>query len=467
MGGSVLSRLVVVSNRVAPPETARSGAQGGLAVALQAALEKSSGLWFGWSGEVSDVDGREPHVQQSGNVTIATIDLNQADYEEYYNGFANRALWPLCHYRLDLTDFCQRSWEGYQRVNQLFVDHLRSLLKPDDVIWVHDYHLIPLGKLLREAGCRQRIGFFLHIPWPALEIFLALPGHHEIVEALCHYDLIGFQTQNDLRGFHNYIELEAKQEVEPDGTICAFRRRLQARAFPISIDTDNVARMAEAAVDSAHNLRLRESLRSRQLMIGVDRLDYSKGLHQRLRAYESLLRGYRDLRGEVVFLQIAPPSRQDVPELAQMREELEAASGHVNGAYADFDWLPLRYLNKGFGRDILMGFLRTARVGVVTPLRDGMNLVAKEFVAAQDPEDPGVLVLSRFAGASAELEDAVLVNPYDIEGMAEALKAALLMPLDERRNRWRKMFERLQRHDVHAWRQQFLGTLTQTAEAVN
>lgn len=462
-----MSRLVVVSNRVVAPDKARAGAQGGLAVALHSALEAWSGVWFGWSGEVCEGEApREPYVFQDGNITYATLDLSRTDYEEYYNGFANRTLWPLCHYRLDLTDFSRQTWAGYQRVNEIFARQLAALVQPEDVVWVHDYHLIPLADALRRAGCRQRIGFFLHIPWPALEIVLALPNHREIVRNLCAYDLIGFQTENDLRCFRNYIVLEARGRVDPDGTVIAFGRQAQARAFPISIDTENVADMAAKATNAPQSLRLRESIKNRQFMIGVDRLDYSKGLPQRFRAYETLLTAYPALRGKVVFLQVAPPSRQDVPEFQQMRAELEAASGHVNGAFAEFDWLPLRYLNKGFSRSILAGFLRLARVGLVTPLRDGMNLVAKEYVAAQDPENPGVLVLSRFAGAAAELEGAVLVNPYDVEGMAEAMHAALVMPLAERRARWQTMFDRLTTHDIHAWRASFLDALQAVPETV-
>ena len=461
-----MSRLVVVSNRVSAPRQARSGSQGGLAVAVQAALEEWGGVWFGWSGEVRDGGDQRPSMFETGQVTYATVDLTAQDYEEYYNGYANRTLWPLFHYRLDLTEFSRRTLAGYQRVNHLFAERLRPLLRDDDVIWVHDYHLIPLAEQLRHAGCSQRMGFFLHTPWPALEIFLALPNHRDIVKALCAYDLVGFQTEQDLRGFRNYISREVGGRVEPDGTILAFGRRLKADAFPISIDTDRVARFGAEAAEARQTVRLRESLRGRDLMIGVDRLDYSKGLAQRFRAYETMLRNYPANRGRVVLLQVAPPSRQDVPEYMQIRSELEASAGHVNGSYAEFDWQPIRYLNKGFSRRILTGFLRLARVGVVTPLRDGMNLVAKEYVAAQDPEDPGVLLLSRFAGAAAEMDGAVMVNPYDSEGMAEAMQAALAMPLEERQERWQTMMRRLETHDVDAWRRSFLDSLDAMAPAV-
>lgn len=454
-----MSRLVVVSNRVAPVRKGRSGGEGGLAVAVLAALREQGGIWFGWSGRTSDQEALEPDLFDVGKLTYATLDLSQRDYEEYYNGFANRILWPLFHYRLDLTDFSRRDMLGYERVNALFAARLRPLLKDDDLIWVHDYHLIPMGEHLRKAGCRQRIGFFLHIPWPAPEVLLALPNHAALVQAICSYDLVGFQTERDVHAFQEYIETEANGVVGSGGEVEAFGRRLRIGAFPIGVDTDDVARFARNAAGSRQTVRLRESLRGRDLIIGVDRLDYSKGLIERVEAYEHLLHRHPQNRGHVVFLQIAPPSRADVPEYMEIRQRLESAAGHVNASYAEFDWVPIRYLNKGFTRQTLAGFFRVARVGLVTPLRDGMNLVAKEYVAAQDGEDPGVLVLSRFAGAAEELDAALIVNPYDIEGVGEALQAALAMRLDERRARWRAMFDLLKRNDVTAWRASFLKAL--------
>ena len=454
-----MSRLVVVSNRVATPRHARSGSQGGLAVAVQAALEERGGLWFGWSGEVDEQPNRKPDEFTSGTVSYVTSDLTPRDYEEYYNGFANRTLWPLMHYRLDLTEFSRRNYSGYERVNSLFADRLLPYLQDDDIVWVHDYHLIPMANQLRHAGCSQRMGFFLHIPWPALEVFLALPNHRDIVKQMCAYDMLGFQTKRDLANFQHYIRVEAGGRVDPDGTILAFGRRLTAGAYPISTDTQRVVEFAREAADARQTQRLRESLRGRDMLIGVDRLDYSKGLLQRFRAFGTLLENYPANRCRVVLMQIAPPSRQDVPEYLQLRQQLESEAGHVNGAYAEFDWNPVRYLNKGFSRRILAGFLRHGRVGVVTPLRDGMNLVAKEYVAAQNPDDPGVLMLSRFAGAAQELDGALLVNPYDAEGMAEAMQTALAMPLEERRERWQSMFGRLETHDVDAWCRQVVGQL--------
>jgi trehalose 6-phosphate synthase len=454
-----LSRLVIVSNRVAPVKRAKSGGEGGLAVAVLAATRERGGVWFGWSGQVFDREPGPPDIFDVGKMTYAIIDLSQRDYDEYYNGYANRTLWPLFHYRLDLAEFTRRNLASYERVNAFFAGKLLPLLQADDVIWVHDYHLIPMAEQLRHAGCGQRIGFFLHIPWPALEILLALPNHKQIVRALCAYDLVGFQTDKDLRAFFDYIVSEAGGRVLEGGRIEAFGRRLRAGAFPIGIDTEDVARYAQEADKSRRNQRLLDSLRGRDLIIGVDRLDYSKGLVARMEAIRHLLLAYPANRGRVVALQITPPSRTDVPEYLEIRRELEAIVGHVNGAYAEFDWVPIRYLNKGFRRQTLAGFYRISRVGLVTPLRDGMNLVAKEYVAAQNPKDPGVLVLSRFAGAAHEMGEALIVNPYDPEGVAEALQRALDMPLAERRERWSAMYERLRRNNVVAWQQSFLDAL--------
>jgi trehalose 6-phosphate synthase len=257
---------------------------------------------------------------------------------------------------------------------------------------------------------------------------------------------------------------EAGGEVSESGFIRAFGRTVRAGAFPISIDTDNVTRFADEAVDSRQTKRLKSSLRGRSLIIGVDRLDYTKGLVERMEAYECLLRTYPERRNHVVLLQIAPSSRADVPEYQEIRGRLEATAGYVNATYAEFDWVPIRYLNKGFSRKMLAGFFRISRIGLVTPLRDGMNLVAKEYVAAQQADDPGVLVLSRFAGAARELDGAISVNPYDVEGVADALQQALAMPRQERRERWSAMYDRLRQHDVTAWREGYIEVLASLAQ---
>ena len=457
-----MGRLVVVSNRVALPGENRAG---GLAVALQAALEDQSsrqrgGLWFGWSGRIDPSHSGEVHEQSSGHIDYVTIDLSREDHADYYNGFANRSLWPLLHFRMDLVDYSRETYAAYRRVNALFAEKLAPRLRDDDLVWVHDYHLIPLASLLREHGVRCKLGFFLHVPMPSSDLLAALPQHGRLFEGLSAYDLVGFQTQRDLERFQDYVRLFGRGNVVANGVLeTPGGRRLRAGAFPISIDTAHIARQAAEAVGKGPVTRLRESLSGRQLAIGVDRLDYSKGLPERFRAFARFLKRHPEQLGELTFLQIAPVSRADVAEYRDLRQELEQLAGHINGAHAEPDWTPVRYVNRNYAHPTLTGFYRLARVGLVTPLRDGMNLVAKEFVAAQDPEDPGVLVLSTFAGAARELDSALLVNPYDLDGVADAISTAVRMPLPERRERWRAMFDLLGKHDITAWRHGFLDAL--------
>jgi trehalose 6-phosphate synthase len=452
-------RLVVVSNRMMPSDQGKSDS-GGLAIAIRAALQQHGGVWFGWSGAVREQPSAIPRVSEDGVLTSATLDLSRRDYEEYYIGFANRVLWPLFHYRTALVEFSRQNLAGYLRVNQRFAQALAAMLSPEDIVWVHDYHLIPLAYELRRLDQTQPIGFFLHTPFPAADLLRVLPNHRELVRMLCSYDLVGFQTALDLHAFRDYLVRWAGAHDLGGGAFRAFGRLVRAQVFPIGVDVDAVMTQAAAAADGRHVRRLRQSLGERALMIGVDRLDYSKGLVARFQAFSRLLETYPETHGRVAFLQIAPPSRSDVPEYRDIRKSLEAAAGHINGRYAEFDWTPLRYLNKSFNHRILMGFMRASRIALVTPFRDGMNLVAKEYVAAQHPDDPGVLVLSCFAGAAQELDQAVLVNPYDVEGMAQAILQSLNMPLGERKERWTAMMRVLQRNDLTAWRESFVRALS-------
>ncbi|WP_201316109.1 alpha,alpha-trehalose-phosphate synthase (UDP-forming) [Dyella sp. EPa41] len=458
--GSGPGRLIVVSNRVALPDQT---ATGGLASAMRAALQERGGLWFGWSGKVARQTGGEVHRVKDGIVEYATIDLSRADHDDFYNGFANRTLWPLLHYRPDLVDYDRKHLAGYLRVNNLFAEELMSLIGPHDVVWINDFHLIPLAAMLRDRGVRNRIGFFLHTPLPAAGLLIALPRHRELLETLASYDLVGLHTPRDRRALEEYFLHEVGATMRRDGRLQTPGGRIfRAETFPIGIDTQQVAESASHADEHEEIHQLRHSLEGRALIIGVDRLDYSKGLPERFQAYARLLERSPQLHRKVSFLQIAPPSRGGVPEYRQIRRDLERSAGHINGMYAAPDWVPIRYVNNSFAHELLSGYYRAARVGLVTPLRDGMNLVAKEYVASQDPDDPGVLVLSRFAGAAQELGDnALLVNPADTEEVAEALGIALTMPLPERRARWRRMMDVLEKQDVTAWRNAFLQRLTQ------
>lgn len=455
-----MGRLIVVSNRVPPPADKGAGA-GGLAVALRSALHETGGLWFGWSGDTADDTSAGPVVRtrNEGNIDFALIDLSQQDQEEYYQGFANRALWPLLHYRLDLVDFDRRDTSGFFRVNAMFAAVLAERLRPDDVIWVHDYHLIPLGHELRARGVKNRIGFFLHIPWPPPDVFMAIPWYQRLLEAFTAYDLVGFQTDHDADNFAGCLRRAGIGRQTGAGSFVAGDRSFEVAAFPIGIDARAFAASAERARSNPLVRRMAASLGDRTLIVGVDRLDYSKGIDQRMLAYERFLKADSERRGRVVYLQVTPKSRSEVPEYAAMQREVAETAGRINGAYGDIDWVPIRYLNRTIKHSTLSGLYRMAKVGLVTPLRDGMNLVAKEFVAAQDPEDPGVLVLSRFAGAARELTSALIVNPYDLDATAAAIAEGVGMPRAERIGRWRAMYARILDNDVHRWCRSFIDRL--------
>lgn len=456
-----MSRLIIVSNRVAPISEGEPAA-GGLAIGVYDALKETGGMWFGWSGEVIASGVPQIRIEEHGPVTFATIRLSRRDYDQYYRGFSNATLWPAFHYRADLIQFDRHEFEGYSRVNVWLAQQLVPLLRDDDVIWVHDYHLIPFARALRTAGVKNRIGFFLHIPFPAAQVLVNVPPHRELVEALCSFDLLGFQTDTDLRAFFEYVEYEAGGTVDRaahPARVDAFGRTLRAAAYPIGVYPDEIAALAKAGENGRAVKSLAASLRGRQLVMSVDRLDYSKGLVERFRAFEKLLEHETSFRNRVSFLQIAPSTRADLRAYQDIRRQLEGESGRINGRFAELDWAPILYIHRQYERPVLAALYRLARVGYVTPLRDGMNLVAKEYVSAQDPDDPGVLVLSRFAGAACELTGALIVNPIDIGGMADALSRALSMPLAERRARHADMLARLRENNVSVWRDHFLRDL--------
>ncbi len=456
-----MSRLVVVSNRVADLKDPQQS--GGLAVALSEALTESGGLWFGWNGETVEASTRvPPKITKTAGVTTVTLPFTQRDYREYYVGFSNGVLWPMLHYRLDLVNFKSTYLKGYKRTNAKFADALSPFLRPDDIIWVHDFHLFPLGAELRKRGHRQKIGFFLHIPFCPPEILAAAPENEWLVRTLFSYDLVGFQTMTDLGNFRRYVEEHGGGSTDDTGVTSAFGAKTSMGCFPIGIDADAFRAMATDYKANEPVRELRQRIVPRQLIIGVDRLDYTKGLPDRLRAFSRLLELYPENLKAVTFMQIAAPTREDVGAYADIRDELEKLSGAINGRFGDFDWTPLRYIHRHVPRRTLAVLLREAHVGFVSPLRDGMNLVAKEYVAAQNDDDPGVLVLSKFAGAAEALKEAVIVNPYDVDEMAESLQKALRMPLKERKRRQKALLAEVRRHDVHAWSRDFLNALARS-----
>jgi len=454
-----LARLIMVSNRVSMPSPEGNGQPGGLAVAVRLLLKDRTGIWFGWSGKIA----REGEVvitsAQYGNLSCVVTDLAEGDHQEYYNGFANRVLWPILHYRLDLAEFSRRDLSGYRRVNVHFATKLIDLIEPDDIIWVHDYHFIPMANILRDRGCRNRIGFFLHVPFPPPEIVTALPNHDWLFPQMSAYDLIGFQTENDAANFARYFSNEIRLTRIDSCTFRADDRVFRTAVLPIGIETEEFHRVAEQSVESPTVQNVLASLAGRTLMIGVDRLDYSKGLGQRMDAYNRFLALHPDWHGRVTYLQITPKSRSEIQEYAEMEQTISAAAGRINGTFGDAAWTPIRYVNRSYSRDTLAGLYRSARVGLVTPLRDGMNLVAKEYIAAQDPTDPGVLVLSRFAGAAAECTAALLVNPHDPEMVATSISHALSMPLEERQNRHAALFRVISANSLNSWGQKFESLL--------
>ena len=444
-----MARLVVVSNRVPAPKE-RANPAGGLTVGLKDAIRGQPSLWFGWSGQIAAVkdgargDPKSKASSQAG-VTYATIDLTADQHRGFYQGFSNRILWPLFHYRMGLVEYSREDLETYLDVNALFARCLAALLRPDDVVWVQDYHLIPLGAALRDLGVTQRIGFFLHTPFPPPAVFDAMPGATKLLCAMRAYDLIGMQTDQDRDHLRQSLR--------------AYDVHAAVATFPIGIDPDEFRDLALKASGGPEAVRLRESLNGRALILGVDRLDYSKGLPQRFMGYERLLKRFPEHRKQVTFLEVAPVSRGDVAEYKSLRRRLDEQAGRINGDWAEFDWTPIRYITRAIPRDTLAGFYRFARIALVTPLRDGMNLVAKEFIAAQDAADPGVLVLSRFAGAAPELARAVQVNPFDPDEIAEGLHEALSMPHDERQSRWQACNAAVHAATAASWARDFLAEL--------
>jgi trehalose 6-phosphate synthase len=455
--------LVLVSNRVARPK-ANEPINGGLAAALLPAVTASGAIWVGSSGKLLEgSEKREPfaEIEALGSGALATVDLPAAQYRGFYHGFANSALWPVLHSRTDLIRINADDYASYREINSIMARALLRFVKPDAMFWVHDYHFLTLAADLRRLGIEQAVGFFLHTPFPTRHTLVSLPHHRELMQAMLAYDLIGFQTDEDRTNFAEYAVQELGLPMRGDAVLTE-RGTTRLATFPIGIDAPAFADRASRSINRAEVARLRASLLGARLAIGIDRLDYSKGLDTRFRAFDLALRNDPTLKRKVRLLQIATLSRSEIASYRQLQGELAALVGDINGRHAEVDWTPIRYLNRGFSQSILAGFYRTAKVGLVTPLRDGMNLVAKEYVAAQDPTDPGVLVLSQFAGAAKQLEAALLVNPHDVEAMAQAIGRAFAMPLEERCERWAAMMRVLETSSLTHWFETYVAALKAT-----
>ncbi len=460
-----MSRLLLVSNRLPVTAEHRRGklvlksSAGGLATGLHSVHDPGKGLWFGWSGlnqkPGTDEAAESDEWKRRGCVPVP---LSRTEVRDYYEACGNGVVWPLFHSLIDRIPLRPAPWDTYETVNQRFADAVAAELRADDVVWVHDYQLMRVPGLLRAKAPSARVGFFLHIPFPAVEIFSALPGRERILEGMLGADLVGFHTAGYMRNFAAAVERLLGLPVQ-DERVTYGGRQVRLGVFPMGAD---VARYADPAPSKSRSPR---SPIDRRLLLGVDRLDYTKGIPRRLLAFEHLLRTRPELRGRVCFLQIAVPSRTDVPAYKRFRRRIDELVGRINGAYGTSSWTPVQYVARPVSQEQLVGLYRTCDVMVVTPLRDGMNLVAKEFVASRVDED-GVLVLSEFAGAADEMHEALLVNPYDLERVADALHTALQMNPDERRARMRSMRRRVLHDDAPRWARSFLGALEETESAL-
>ena len=457
-------RLVVVSNRLPPLRAPANEAErrmapvGGLVTALHAAVENREGLWFGWSGRTRRrEEPTGPRLLKVGHTQMASMDLSIEDVELFYNEFCNRSLWPLLHSFPAKTIIRRDTYNAYLRTNREYAQALSGLLAPDDVIWVHDYHLIPLGHELRSLGWKGKVGFFLHTPFPPSEVFTVLPWARVLLDMLLDYDLVGLHTRRYVNNLLDSLSYELPGYILGD-RFTDGQRFLETDVYPIGIDPEAFQDMV-AGLDGNKSSVFEDMPADHKLVLGVDRLDYTKGIVQRLLTFEQLLEDHPEVRGKVSMIQISAPSRRDVPEYVEERQQVDHLVGRINGQYSDPDWVPIRYLYRSFPQFELAAFYHSADVCLVTPLRDGMNLVAKEFVASQNEDDPGVVLLSKFCGAAYTMKDAVIVNPYDIEGTAEALSQALNMSREERQRRWSALMEDIRAYTAQRWIESFLGDL--------
>jgi trehalose 6-phosphate synthase len=399
-------------------------------------------------------------VDADESPALAWMDLRPDWHRDFYNGFCNATLWPLLHSFPSKVSFADSHWVGYQRVNEEFARVASELVGRSTPIWAHDYHLFLAAHRLRLKGHVGPLGLFLHVPFPGPDVFGMLPWAEELLDAMLDYDLLGFHTAGYAQNFAACCG--ALLDAETGREAVVFRgRRTRLGVFPIGIIPASFSEPSDPGVQAEIDA-LMSSINGRALVLGVDRLDYTKGIPERLEAFGRMLEQYPDWRGKVTLLQVSVPSRADVPQYAAQRALIESAVGRINGRFGEAGWVPIHYLYRSYGQAQLTTLYRAARVGYVTPLRDGMNLVAKEFVAAQEAGDPGVLVLSKFAGAAVELRDAVLTNPYHPDGMARSLDQALRMPLEERRMRHERLLAAVQKRTAETWAEDFLTVLAQS-----
>jgi trehalose 6-phosphate synthase/phosphatase len=458
-------RLILVSNRL--PVTVKhehgeievSRSSGGLVTGLRGPHEQSGGLWIGWPGDVSRMTApqRQKLDGQLEALRCVPVYLSSAEISRYYDGFSNAILWPLFHYLLDRIPPHSQEWEVYRAVNEKFADAVARVWRPGDLVWIHDYQLTLVPKMLRARIHGATIGFFLHIPFPASEVFRILPWREQVLEGMLGADLLGFHTFTYRSHFASSV-LRVLGLSTPAERIFVDGREIRLGVFPIGVDAQAFGALAEDPEVLEEARSIREGARGERILLGIDRLDYTKGIPRRLLAYERLLEKEPRWRGKVRLIQVAVPSRDKVPSYQEFRRQVNELVGRINGSFSTVDWVPIHYVHRSLTEKHVVALYRAADVMLVTPLRDGMNLVAKEFVTAR-PDEDGVLVLSEFAGAAAEMGEALQVNPYDIETMAQAYSDALTMPEEERRLRMRSLRQRIASRDVHHWARSFIDAL--------
>ena len=457
--------LLVISNRLPELRSAASPVRnrnvGGLVSALGPALGARKGIWFGWSGRSRpEATPTAVGLDKIDGLALAWVDLPEEWLRHYYNGMSNSALWPLFHSFPTRLKLSHADWHAYERANEAFAASATKLVGQDATIWVHDYHLLLLGKFLRERGHRGPVGFFQHIPFPGPDIFFILPWASEILSAMLAFDVIGFHTAGHVANFLRCAAQVPGARIEGSSVVWG-NRLVRVAPFPLGIIPAEFQEQGHAS-GSDEISGLMRSLGDVRIVLGVDRLDYTKGIPERINAFGSFLQQFPQWRRRTCLIQVSVPSRADIPDYAKQRSRIENIVGRINGEYGEADWVPIRYLYRSYGRAQLSELYRAADVGYVTPLRDGMNLVAKEYVAAQDPDNPGVLLLSKFAGAADELKDALLTNPWDAEGTALNLHQALEMPLEERKARYSKLLEVISKTTALTWAEDFLRALAAT-----
>jgi alpha,alpha-trehalose-phosphate synthase [UDP-forming] len=456
--------FVIVSNRlpvaISKDDTGAwqiKPSAGGLVTAVAPILREQAGIWIGWPGcpEEEGLDKQLLIANQNTDYTLKPVMLNEDEIDGYYHGFSNETIWPLFHDFHSRCNFAPQYWITYQQVNKKFAQVIAESTSIEDFVWVHDYHLLLVAEALRVMAAERQIGFFLHIPFPPLDIFKKIPWRRQILKALLEYDIIGFQTMRDRNNFIYCVEaiirgwsVDARRQLSK---IIRPERVNYIGVFPISIDFKTFARLATENTIRKRASQIRESLPNGKIILGVDRMDYSKGIPLRLRAYSNALERFEELHGVVTLIQISAPSRENVPEYQRLRAEVEGLVGEINGKFGKPGWTPVQYMYRSVERDELIAYYCAADVALVTPLKDGMNLIAKEYCAA-NVDCNGVLILSEFAGAASQLQkNALVVNPYDIEDVAGAIHRACNMSADEKKVRMRRLRNSIKRRDIFWW----------------